>query len=315
MAEIGSDISRAARVLESEELVGIPTETVYGLAGNAQSETAITSIFATKNRPRFDPLIAHVGSIEAAHRIVHQVPEPLLALMEAFWPGPLTVLLEKRDNIPDLMTSGSSRVAVRMPRHPLTLELLTAIPFPLAAPSANPFGYVSPTTAQHVADQLGERIPYILDGGPCQVGVESTIVGLEEGQLTVYRLGGIELEALRPFGEFRMLLNQSSNPSAPGMIKSHYAPGVPVIIGNLAELVPEYRDGSVGIIAFQQSFPDVPNAHTLSLAGSLSEAAAKLFATLRALDRSGVELILAERFPDTGLGRAINDRLNRAAAR
>ena len=183
MAEVGVDIERAAAFLSKGQLVAIPTETVYGLAGNALDVKAVSSIFETKNRPSFDPLILHVASLEQISPFVSEFPEKLKRLAEAFWPGPLTVLLARKASVPDLVTSGLDRVAVRVPNHPLTLALLVQLDFPLAAPSANPFGYISPTQAGHVDAQLGTQIPYILDGGVCAVGLESTIVGMEGEQV------------------------------------------------------------------------------------------------------------------------------------
>jgi L-threonylcarbamoyladenylate synthase len=216
------------------------------------------------------------------------------------------------------VTAGSELVALRVPAHPLTRALLAELPFPLAAPSANPFGYISPTTAQHVAQQLGERIPYILDGGPCEVGVESTIVGFPEGQPTVFRKGGLSIESIeKEIGLIRVMDHSSSNPQAPGMLKSHYAPHTPFILGDLDELLPTYQGQKTGILAFRHLRKELPLAQQeiLSPSGSFAEAARRLFAAMRALDARGYELILAELLPEEDLGRAINDRLRRAAAK
>src|SRR5882672_5472348 len=196
MAEIGKDIAKAATLLRQGKLVAIPTETVYGLAGNALNVEAVTRIFAAKNRPYFDPLIVHVPYPSSAGEYAERIPGKALDLMEQFWPGPLTVLLSKKNIVPDLVTAGLDRVGLRCPDHPMTLALLQSLPFPLAAPSANPFGYVSPTSPHHVNDQLGNEIEYILDGGECKVGVESTIVGFEDDTPTIYRLGGLQVEAI-----------------------------------------------------------------------------------------------------------------------
>ncbi|MCB0631058.1 MAG: L-threonylcarbamoyladenylate synthase, partial [Lewinella sp.] len=213
---------------------------------------------------------------------------------------------------------GSPLVAVRLPAHPMSQELLAQLNFPLAAPSANPFGYISPTTAQHVADQLGEKIPYILDGGPCRVGLESTIVGLEDGHLTVFRKGGLSVEKIEAVaGPVRVREHSSSNPQAPGMLKSHYAPRVPLLLGNLQTLR-EGRDRlRTGVLAFQEGLPDIYPDHQilLSPSGKLEEAAQLLFASLRRLDAMDIDIILAETLPEEGLGRAINDRLRRAGVR
>ncbi|EMS34655.1 Sua5 YciO YrdC YwlC family protein [Mariniradius saccharolyticus AK6] len=319
MAQIGTDIEKAKALLESGELVAIPTETVYGLAGNALNPDAVAKIFSVKNRPSFDPLIIHTDSLEKVRKFTLDIPAPLDRLAAHFWPGPLTLLLPKKTIVPDLVTSGLDTVAVRIPQHTLTLRLLEALDFPLAAPSANPFGYISPTTAAHVQDQLGDKIPYILDGGPSQVGLESTIVGLENGEVTVYRLGGLEVAAIETIvGPVKIMAHSSSNPKSPGMLKSHYAPKASFVLGDLKTLVPMYQKSEMpfGILSFSRKFKDMPEQFQkqLSKKGDLAEAAKNLFAHMRALDSVDVSVILAELLPDDGLGKAINDRLKRAAA-
>lgn len=315
MAVISAHIDLAVKHLKANDLVAIPTETVYGLAGNALRETSISKIFEVKRRPKFDPLIAHIGDLPMLEKLVFEVPEKARQLADQFWPGPLTLLLPKRKQVPDLLTSGSDRVAVRMPDHPLTLDLLQQLDFPLAAPSANPFGYVSPTTAQHVEDQLGRDIPYILDGGPCTIGLESSIIGFEGEETIVYRLGGLPVEAIEQVtGPVKINLNKSSNPQAPGMLKSHYSPGKPVLLGQIDSLIKEHEDRRVGIIAFDQKHGNFPQV-TLSSTGNMQEAAANLFKALRDLDTDSIDVILAEKVPDHGLGKAINDRLERAAVK
>lgn len=315
---IGTSIEKAKAYLREEQVVAIPTETVYGLAGNAFSEAAVLKIFKVKNRPSFDPLIVHGPSWEVARSWVQTIPEELWTLAKALTPGPLTLLLEKKSIIPDLVTSGSRQVAIRIPQHPLTLKLLSAIDFPLAAPSANPFGYISPTTAGHVEQQLGEKIPYILDGGPCKIGLESTIVGMEDGQVTVYRKGGIAVEAIQAIiGKVRVRPHSSSNPKAPGMLKSHYAPRVPLYLGGIDERPANCRITQCGALRFKDYLPSIPQNQQFILSGNgdLDEAARQLFAGMRQLDSLSLDCILAELLPEQGLGRAINDRLRRAAAR
>jgi L-threonylcarbamoyladenylate synthase len=313
MAEIGKDINKAKQLLRDGELVAIPTETVYGLAGNALNVDAVTKIFKVKNRPRFDPLIIHVASLEDVRTYAVDVPEKARLLAEKFWPGPLTLLLKKQDIIPDLVTSGLSTVGIRNPDHALTRSLLNDLGFPLAAPSANPFGYVSPTTAEHVNDQLGEKISYILDGGPCQVGIESTIIGFETGRGTVYRSGGLRLEDIEEaIGQVNTQVHSTSNPQAPGQLQSHYAPSKKIIVGNLSTLVREFSTQRVGILSFRKNY-EKPFQYILSPSGNLEEAARNIFSFLRAFDKLPVDLILAEFVPDEGLGVAINDRLRRAA--
>ncbi|QJD79486.1 L-threonylcarbamoyladenylate synthase [Spirosoma rhododendri] len=314
--QIGQDVVQVGQLLAAGQVVGIPTETVYGLAGNALDPDAVLTIFRVKNRPAFDPLILHTNSIDRLHDYVTEIPPPARQLAEAFWPGPLTLLLPKHERVPDLVTSGLPMVAVRVPNHPLTLALLASLDFPLAAPSANPFGYISPTTAQHVADQLGEQVPYILDGGPATVGLESTIVGFEQGKPVVYRLGGMALDQIEAVvGPVDVRSHSTSNPKAPGMLSSHYAPRVPLTLlpmGSNPE--PSLRAGA---LAFRQPFSGIPAAQQriLSETGNLAEAARNLFAHLRQLDALDLDLIYAETVPSQGLGTAINDRLRRAAVR
>lgn len=317
-AFIGTDIEIAATLLRNGEAVAIPTETVYGLAANALNEKAVTKIFSIKQRPTFDPLIVHLADFEQVSQYVVHVPDQLRQLAEAFMPGPLTLLLEKADCIPDLVTAGSPFVAIRVPAHPIAHALLEKLDFPLAAPSANPFGYISPTTAQHVADQLGDKIYYILDGGPCTVGLESTIVGLnQEGKVEVLRKGGVSIEAIRAIaGDVVVREHSSSKPEAPGMLTSHYAPRIPLILCDIHQLVHPYAKERTGVISFKTEVEGIPAKHRIMLshAGHFDEAARNLFAGLRYLDTCDLDIILAETVPEEGLGVAINDRLRRAAA-
>jgi len=314
MAEIGVDIEKASLLLQVGEIIAIPTETVYGLAGNALNEESIIKIYSAKNRPSFDPLIAHFGDIDSISRFA-DINDPLFkSISEKLWPGPVTVLLPKKDSIPDVLTSGLPTVAVRIPNHKLTLQLLKSLEFPLAAPSANPFGYVSPTTPQHVNNQLGDNVKYILDGGPTQVGVESTIISLGRNKIIVHRLGGLKIEDLEKIAEVEMNLNESSNPVAPGMLKSHYAPLKKIVIGEISKLIRRHPGQKIGVISFSNSFPEVNKNIILSKNQNLDEAAVNLFAALREMDEANIDIIFAEKLPEEGLGRAINDRLKRASA-
>ena len=315
-AVIGKNTERAKEILESGGLVAIPTETVYGLAANAFDAVAAAKIFEAKNRPSFDPLIVHTSSVDRLESFTKDIPDELRLLAERFWPGPLTLLLEKNSKSPDLVNSGLDRVAVRIPNHPLALRLLDSLDFPLAAPSANPFGYVSPTTAEHVYNQLGEKIPYILDGGHSNVGIESTIIGYENGKPTVYRLGGTAVEEIeRVIGNVVVKPHSSSNPQAPGMLKSHYSPMKDVVLGDIESLLKEYNPEEVAVLSWKEVYRQVPESRqfVLSAKGDLAEAASRLFQGLRYLDSQDVKLILTELLPETGLGRAINDRLRRSA--
>lgn len=314
---IGTDINTAADLLRQGKVVAIPTETVYGLAANALNPEAVVKIFKVKDRPFFDPLIVHTHTVKKIEDWVEDFPEPAKRLAEKFWPGPLTLVLPKKEVIPDIVTAGNPTVAVRLPNHPLTLKLLSTLDFPLAAPSANPFGYVSPTTAGHVDDQLGNKIPYILDGGPCTVGIESTIVSFATGEPTVLRLGGISLERLQEVtGPIAVQLHQNSNPLAPGQMDAHYSPKARFVFDQIGEqTIVNENLLHTGAITLSRVIPWIPeeNQIILSKSGNLDEAASNIFAAMRLLDKKGLQLILAEPLPDKGLGRAVNDRLRRAA--
>lgn len=316
---IGQDIQKAAELLKKGSLVAIPTETVYGLAANALDTNAVAKIFEAKQRPTFDPLIIHTDSLEKIKSLVKGVPTKLQQLVNEFSPGPLTILLEKESIIPDLVTAGLPTVAVRIPAHPICKKLLSQLDFPVAAPSANPFGYISPTRAKHVQDQLGNRVDYILDGGNCDFGVESTIVKLtDEGNVRVLRKGGVPIESLEAFiGAVEVNDVSSSNPSAPGMLKSHYAPKTPIYVGDINKSVQQLKGKKIAFIGFNMlnfSLP-VEDQFLLSMKFDLKEAASNLFAVMRQLDKSKkYDVIVADWFPDEGLGKAINDRLKRASS-
>jgi len=318
VAQTGNNIRLAGRLLLEGKLVAIPTETVYGLAANALNEQAVLKIFEAKNRPHFDPLIIHVHHIDALSKYTTLDDDRLKRLAETFWPGPLTLLLPKKATIPDLVSSGLPQVAVRIPNHDLTLALLKATNIPLAAPSANPFGYVSPTEPAHVQKQLGEKVDYILDGGVCSIGLESTIVGLEDGKICVFRLGGLALEKIEKIcGPVEMRINNSSNPNAPGQLKSHYAPKKPLFIGDIDALAEVNSLNKLALLCFgnkDYSRHRHNLVFNLSKNGDLDEAAINLFKYLRLADDSDAELIICETLPEYGLGRAINDRLRRASA-
>lgn len=315
--ETGTDIFKATAFLKNGELTAIPTETVYGLGANALNEDAVLKIYAAKNRPQFNPLIMHVASFEQAKQFIKDIPVEAVQLAAAFWPGPLTMLFNKQQTVPDLVTAGSKRVAIRVPNHPLTLELLSQLDFPVAAPSANPSGYVSPTTAQHVYEGLHDKIPYILDGGECGVGVESTIVGWnEDGEIELYRLGGITVEQIEAVSGKKIRLHKkvTDNPNTPGQLKSHYATHTALYLGKFDELLPTFAGKKIILINFKQYHPGIPKEQQLilSASGSTDEAAKNLFRMLREVDSMNADVILAELLPDEGLGRAVNDRLERA---
>lgn len=309
-------IDRAAHILQQGGIGAFPTETVYGLGASIRHETAIARIFEIKARPKFDPLIVHVADEEQLEEIVSHVPAKAHKLITHFWPGPLTLVLPKLRSVPDLVTAGLDTVAVRMPRHPLALALIRATHSPIAAPSANRFGRTSPTTAEHVRRAIGSQIDFLLDGGPCPIGVESSIVSLMGDQPLLLRPGGIPMEDIEsligPLGKPRSPAHQIS---APGMLPRHYAPHTPLrLVTNSA--ITTFEGGKrVGYLAFRAPPPEINFAavEVLSPAGNLREAAANLFGALHRLDDQKLDLILAEPVPEHGLGRAINDRLKRAA--
>lgn len=315
---IGTDVHIAAELLKSGKNIAIPTETVYGLAGNAFDSDAVIGIYEIKKRPLFNPLIAHVGNWDMAERLSSGIPEVLRQLALKFWPGPLTILVPKSDLVHDIVTAGSPDVAIRMPNHPLTLQLLQLLDFPLAAPSANTFGGISPTTALHVEQQLGAAIPYILDGGACSVGVESTIIRANaENKVEILRPGGISAELLKSeLGYLPELLSHSTVPLAPGMLKSHYAPEIPLILGDILQLLNEHQGKKIGVLSYNKKIehPSIIYSEQLTTHNDLHEAARNLFAAMRKLEGSGAEIILAENVPNHDIGIAINDRLSRASA-
>lgn len=319
-AVVSTDASAAAAVIRSGQLAAFPTETVYGLGGNALSTEAVARIFAAKDRPRFDPLIVHAADAQSALGLASDVPQIARELADRFWPGPLTLLLPKRDIVPDLVTSGLPSVGLRVPDHPFALAMLRETGCPVAAPSANPFGRVSPTTAAHVVDQLGDRIDFILDGGPCRVGIESTVLRIGHGteRPCLLRHGGVTIEELEEMLGPVDTATQSDSDLAPqlspGSLLQHYSPRTPL------HLLPHWQttvpDGlRLGALAFQRPV-DADRfsvIETLSPTGDLVEATARFFAALRRLDDADVDLIVAVPFPNHGLGRALNDRLTRAA--
>ncbi len=316
MGVIGTDIVLAAQLLRQNKCVAIPTETVYGLAANALNEDAVAKIFAIKRRPAFDPLIVHIAEMDQMLDFVVSVPPLAMELGRAFWPGPLTLLLPKKEIIPDITTSGLNSVGIRIPSHRMTRELLLQLAFPLAAPSANPFGYISPTSAIHVAAQLGEEVDYILDGGDCAIGLESTIVDCTGEEPMVRRWGGITAEMLSPIlGKVRADHTSHSHPQAPGMMLAHYAPKIPMIVGNRNELISQANLKKCATLSFTEPWPSERNL-ILTVKGDLQEAAKNLFRYMRELDSmSNIQCIYAEWVPQEGIGVAINDKLKRASHR
>lgn len=316
MIKISTDIFEAKKILEKEDLVVIPTETVYGLAGNIYSIKAIDSIFKTKNRPSNNPLIVHIDSYEKLADLVEEIPEKAKKLAEVFWPGSLTLVLKKKKSVPYTITAGKETVAVRIPNHQLTLELLKKLDFPLAAPSANPFGSISPTSAQHVVDYFKDTLEMVLDGGDCVNGIESTIIGFENENPILYRLGSLSVEEIESIiGPIKIMNENNSSPMAPGMLSRHYAPKTKTIVSeNIKEELKKHKNLKIGLLLFKDDIDSCENIvkEILTNKKDLKEAATNLYAAMHRLDRKNLDLIIAEKFPNNSLGKSINDRLNRA---
>ena len=303
-----STIPAGAHLLTQGKVVAFPTETVYGLGADATSDTAIAAIYAIKNRPIFNPLIVHVATPHDAKSLVQTSPQAQL-LIDRFWPGPLTLVLPRHPNSPIslLASAGLDSIAIRQPDHPVALRLIALSGRPIAAPSANQSGTISPTTAQHVQDSLGEKLDMIVDGGPCRVGVESTILDLTQNTPIILRPGDISAQQIAELlGQDVHDAPHSGPIRAPGMMTSHYAPACPMRLNQQQALTGE------ALLAFGPGFPNA--TLNLSVRGDLTEAAANLFAMMRNLDNSSYSAIAVTPIPQHGLGLAINDRLNRAAA-
>lgn len=317
MSIISSEITPAIQLLKEEQLVAIPTETVYGLAGNIYSEKAVNAIFEMKKRPHFNPLIAHFHHINQLDSLAQEIPDKAYKLAEKFWPGSLTLVLKKQKTIPNLITAGKDTVALRIPNHPLTLQLLRNLDFPLAAPSANPFGAISPTESQHVYDYFSHELPYILDGGACLNGIESTIVGFENNSPVIYRLGALSVEEIEEeIGIITIINHNEKNPNAPGMLSKHYAPRTKTILTDTIELLfTENADKRIGVITFDKLHrsSNTLACEILSKTSDLKEAMSNLYSAMHRLDRMNLDIIIIEKFPNYSLGKSINDRLKRAS--
>lgn len=318
MSIISKDIQKAISLLENEELVAIPTETVYGLAGNIFSEKAIKNIFSTKKRPFFNPLIVHISSVDDLKTIVSEIPEKAKLLAKTFWPGSMTLVLKKRNNIPEIITAGKNTVAVRVPNHPTTLALLKQLPFPLAAPSANPFNNISPTKPEHVERYFKNNINMVLDGGTCKNGIESTIIGFENDEPIVYRLGALALEEIETvIGKVLVKNKKEENPDAPGMLKKHYSPlTITILTDDILSEIQNNSTKKIGVLTLNTSFKNekITSEIILSETNNLKEATSKLYDALHQLDHQNLDVIIVEKMPDFGLGKSMNDRLQRAAS-
>ena len=313
---ITSDLNQVKTALINGDIIALPTETGYGLAANIYLDSALEKVFKLKKRPSHNPLIIHISNAGILEQIAKNIPAKARELANVFWPGPLTLVLEKQDQIPNRITAGKPTVAVRVPNHPIALQLLESLNFPLAAPSANPFGSLSPTSAKHVALYFKEEINFILDGGPCFCGLESTIIGFENDKPILYRHGAISIEEIEKIiGPIKIKNQNSKNPSAPGMLTRHYAPKTQIQINDDISLaLAQNPDKKIGVLSFRENKKIKTEIHqeVLSISGDLNEASKNLYAALHRLDQMNLDLIISSFFPEKGLGKTINDRLKRA---
>ena len=314
---ISNNISQAAHFLKIGKAVAIPTETVYGLAANIYNEQAIRSIFELKERPLNNPLIVHIHSFDQLEEIAVDIPGVAYQLAKTFWPGPLTLVLDKNPSIPDVITANKPTVGIRMPNHPVTLELLKSIDFPLAAPSANPFKRISPTNPERVFEYFENKLPFILNGGECENGIESTIIGFREGKPIIYRLGALAQNKIEKItGKIEVLNSDNEAPDAPGMLDKHYSPRTKLILTeNMEEEIRRNAGKKIGLLSFNFfDSQELVLAHKiLSVTSNLDEAAHNLYEYLQELDQLDLEVIIAEMMPKKALGNSINDRLKRAS--
>jgi L-threonylcarbamoyladenylate synthase len=310
-------IENAAQVIRSGGLVAFPTETVYGLGADGLNSIAVAKIFETKRRPAFNPLILHIASKNDLQKFAFINDNRIENLINKFWPGPLTLVLLKRDIVPDIVTSGNTTVAIRMPAHPVALKLIEKSGSPIAAPSANKFGHLSPTEASHVYKSIGDKVDVILDGGKCSVGVESTIIQFNEGRFFMLRPGGLSREEIEnEIGKVEVVSKFSLRPNAPGQLLFHYAPSIPLFFLT-KENLEKYSSKKVGALFFKNVNVDYnfKSIRLLSENGDMKEAAANLFKYLHELEKENIDLILAEPVEEAGLGAAIMDRLKKGITR
>ncbi len=317
MSTITTNINLAVQALQNEDIIGFPTETVYGLAGNVFSEKAIKKIFETKQRPFFNPLIVHIKSMDYLEVVAKNIPPKAILLAQHFWPGALTLLLDKKDTVPNIVTADKQTVAVRIPNHAMALELLQQLDFPLAAPSANPFTTISSTTAQHVKEYFDNDVQIILDGGQCTKGIESTIVGFSGDDVIIYRLGTItEADLEKIVGQVTIYIGQDDKPIAPGMLLKHYSPKTKTVLlqDDVNAQLNLLTTKKIGALVFNKKINDerIVKQEILSNDGNIEEAAKNLYAALHRLDKSNLDRILIELLPNEGVGKSVNDRLVRA---
>lgn len=312
-------ISYAADMLRRGRLVAFPTETVYGLGADASNPEAVAAIFKAKGRPADHPLIVHIGQPQQLQDWAREVPEAAFRLAEKFWPGPLTLILNKRERVSELLTGAQQTVGLRIPGHEVALQLLKEFAGGIAAPSANRFGRISPTTAQHVAEELGERVDVILDGGPCRVGLESTIVDLSGLQPVLLRPGAISRQQLEELLQTELLLQPRTEIRAPGMLAVHYAPVTPArlcVASRLQETIRRLaveKQQRIGVLTCRQPLPESPDVYSIHLSDQAETYAQAFYAAMRKLDVLHLDAILIELPPETEAWRAVHDRLRKAA--
>ena len=288
-------------VLKKGDIAGIPTETVYGLGANGLDEKAVQKIFTVKGRPNKNPLILHTHSFEEVSKLAKKIPPLAKKLADHYWPGPLTILFEKSALVSDLITAGSTKVAIRIPKHPMFLEILQSVDFPIAAPSANPYQSISPTTAQQVDDYFKEKVPFVLEGGRCDCGLESTIVGVEEDTIIIYRLGGITIESLKKFyPKVALYKKENTKVVTSGMDLKHYAPKTKLlVVDNIEQYRKLHPHTKIGVLAFKET--------------DNKSIAKEFYHRLYQLDQQNFDLIITTKFKNIGIGKALNDKLQRAS--
>ncbi len=317
LASAVKNIKIAAAIIRKGGLVIFPTETVYGLGADALNPLAVGKIFEVKKRPYFDPLIVHIHDISYLESICQNVPSVAKKLAQKFWPGPLTLVLPKKDIVPDITTAGLKTVAVRMPSHPAALKLIKESGVPIAAPSANLFGYLSPTSCHDIKEKMQGAVDIILDGGKCELGIESTVIKVEKDIVVVLRPGAVEIEEIeKDVGKVKVVNKKSKQQESPGQLSSHYSPTTPLkVIKNKKCLLPSGK--KIGLLAFKKvEKKDIfHTVEILSHKGDLREAAANFFSSLHRLDKAGLDIIYAEEVPRIGLGYAIMDRLRKAESK
>ncbi|QSS96056.1 L-threonylcarbamoyladenylate synthase [Psychroflexus sp. ALD_RP9] len=314
--QLTNDVEYCAKLLQNGQNIAIPTETVYGLAGIITNVKALKRIFSLKQRPQNNPLIVHIYELNQLDPLTTHVPKKAKQLAEVFWPGPLSMVFPKSNLVNQVISAGLETVAVRMPNHSLTLALLKAVGTPIAAPSANPFTRISPTQAQHVLTYFNQKIPAILDGGSCQVGLESTIVGFDQEQPIIYRKGGISQESIEEIIGPVQVAKSDSAIKSPGMHLKHYSPTTRLILTEdiAAEIEQQsFHHQKIGVISFSNcNYEKAEVVKVLSKTANLTEAAQQLYQTLHELDQLQLDLIITKFLPNHGLGASINDRLQRA---